>query len=85
MLFHNCPDCDSGRSSRRQFLAGLGAAGCRRDAAGARGARAGRQDPDRHPLPFLSAVTILQMQQEWEGKRNIPRYPAGGRLDAGRS
>ena len=27
MLFHNCPACDSTGSSRRQFLAGIGAAG----------------------------------------------------------
>jgi len=27
MLFHNCPACDAGWSSRRQFLAGLGAVG----------------------------------------------------------
>jgi hypothetical protein len=27
MLFHNCPACDSTGSSRRKFLAALGAAG----------------------------------------------------------
>ena len=27
MLFHNCPTCDTNRSSRRQFIAGLGAIG----------------------------------------------------------
>src|SRR6266404_2248122 len=27
MLFHHCPACDSTGSSRRQFLAGLGAVG----------------------------------------------------------
>jgi predicted TIM-barrel fold metal-dependent hydrolase len=73
MLFHNCPACDSG-SSRRQFLAGLGAVG----AASMLGAPAVRAQPaktlvDTH-LHFYPPE-YLAMQKEYESARHIPPYP----------
>jgi predicted TIM-barrel fold metal-dependent hydrolase len=74
MLFHHCAACDSGATSRRQFLAGLGAAG----AAAVLGAPAvhGQSEHsliDTHhhfyPPPYL------KMQIEYEKARNVPPYP----------
>jgi len=74
MLFHNCPACDSTGSSRRQFLAGLGAAGLAAalpsPAVHAQGARS-VIDTHCHFYP----PSYLAMQKEWEGKRNIPAFP----------
>jgi predicted TIM-barrel fold metal-dependent hydrolase len=72
MLFHDCPDCVPAGSSRRQFLAGLGAAGAAAmlpaPAVRAQGART-LIDTHNHFYP----PSYLEMQKEWEGKRNIPR------------
>jgi predicted TIM-barrel fold metal-dependent hydrolase len=75
MLFHNCPACDSTGSSRRQFLAGLGAAALGTalpaPAVHAQGGAKTLIDTHNHfyPPPYLA------MQKEWEGKRNIPPAP----------
>jgi predicted TIM-barrel fold metal-dependent hydrolase len=74
MLFHNCPACAPAGASRRQFLAGLGAAG----AAAALGAPAVHAqgaktliDTHHHFYP----PSYLAQQKEWEGNRHIPPYP----------
>jgi predicted TIM-barrel fold metal-dependent hydrolase len=73
MLFHDCPDCASTGSSRRQFLAGLGAATAAAmlpaPAVRAQGAKT-LIDTHSHFYP----PSYLAMQLEWEGKRNIPVY-----------
>ncbi len=72
MLFHDCPDCVPAGSSRRRFLAGLGAAGAAAmlpaPAVRAQGAKT-LIDTHNHFYP----PSYLDMQKEWEGKRNIPR------------
>ena len=74
MLFHHCPACDSTGSSRRQFLAGLGATGLAAalpaPAVHAQGAKT-LIDTHNHFYP----PAYLAMQKEWEGKRNIPPAP----------
>jgi predicted TIM-barrel fold metal-dependent hydrolase len=74
MLFHACPACDTQRSSRRQFMAGLGAIG----AATVLPAPAvlGQVKPkliDTHhhfyPPAFQKAVG------EWEQQRKVPPFP----------
>lgn len=74
MLFHNCPACDDRGLSRRGFMAGLAAT----TAAATLGAPAVRAqgaktliDTHHHFYP----PSYLQMQKEYEGKRNIPPYP----------
>src|SRR3954451_7021956 len=74
MLFHNCPACDEGSLSRRGFMAGLAATA----AAATLGAPAVRAqgaktliDTHHHFYP----PSYLQMQKEYESKRNIPPYP----------
>ncbi len=71
MLFHDCPACDTGRTSRRQFLTGLGAAGAAAmlpaPAVRAQGAKT-LIDTHSHFFP----PSYLQTQKEWEAKRNIP-------------
>ena len=74
MLFHNCPACDQGSLSRRGFMAGLAATG----AAAALGAPAVHAqgaktlvDTHHHFYP----PSYLQMQKDYEGKRNVPPYP----------
>ncbi|MEI8154051.1 MAG: amidohydrolase family protein [Hyphomicrobiales bacterium] len=73
MLFHNCPSCDSTGSSRRQFMAGLAAAGAAAmlpaPAVRAQGART-LIDTHCHFYP----PSYLAAQLEWEGKRNIPPF-----------
>src|SRR3954470_2218664 len=73
MLFHHCPACDSTGSSRRQFLAGLGATGLAAalpaPAVHAQGAKT-LIDTHNHFYP----PAYLAMQKEWEGKRHIPPY-----------
>ncbi|MCX7314506.1 MAG: amidohydrolase family protein [Alphaproteobacteria bacterium] len=73
MLFHNCPSCDSTGSSRRQFMAGLAAAGAAAmlpaPAVRAHGART-LIDTHCHFYP----PSYLAAQLEWEGKRNIPPF-----------
>ncbi len=74
MLFHNCPACDDEGLSRRGFMAGLGAAGAAAvlpaPAVRAQGART-LIDTHHHFFP----PSYLQMQKEYEGKRNIPPFP----------
>jgi predicted TIM-barrel fold metal-dependent hydrolase len=74
MLFHNCPVCDDRSLSRRGFMAGLGAAGAAAalpaPAVRAQDARA-LIDTHHHFYP----PSYLQMQKDYEGKRNIPPYP----------
>ena len=73
MLFHDCPACVPGRSSRRQFLAGVGATAT----AAMLPAPAVRAQPaktliDTHSHFYPPAY--LAKQLEWEGKRNIPAF-----------
>lgn len=74
MLFHNCPACDVMGSSRRRFLAGLGALGAAAalpaPAVHAQGAKT-LVDTHFHFYP----PAYLAQQMEYEGKRNIPPYP----------
>ena len=74
MLFHHCPACSSARSSRRQFLAGLGAAG----------AAAMLSAPEVHAQATKTLIdthhhfyppSYLAQEKEWEGARKIPPYP----------
>lgn len=73
MLFHNCPACTPGGTSRRGFLAGLGAAGLAASlpapAVRAQGAKT-LIDTHSHFYP----PSYLAQQLEWEGKRNIPPF-----------
>jgi predicted TIM-barrel fold metal-dependent hydrolase len=73
MLFHNCPDCVPAVSSRRQFLAGLGAVGAAAmlsaPSVRAQGAKT-LVDTHSHFYP----PSYLAAQLEWEGKRNIPAF-----------
>ncbi|HTS42394.1 MAG TPA: amidohydrolase family protein [Xanthobacteraceae bacterium] len=74
MLFHNCPACDSARSSRRQFLMGFGAA----SAATILPAPALRAQPAKTLIDthhHFYPPSYLAQQKEWEGKRHIPAYP----------
>jgi predicted TIM-barrel fold metal-dependent hydrolase len=73
MLFHNCPDCAPEVSSRRQFLAGVGAAA----------AATMLPAPALHAQPAKTLIdthchfyppSYLAMQLEWEGKRGIPVF-----------
>jgi predicted TIM-barrel fold metal-dependent hydrolase len=74
MLFQNCPACGPIGSSRRKFLAGLGAAGLTSmlpsPAVDAQGAKA-LIDTHHHFYP----PGYLAQQKEWEGTRKIPPYP----------
>ena len=74
MLFHDCPACDPARSSRRKFLAGVGATAAAAmlpaPAVRAQGAKT-LIDTHNHFYP----PSYLAMQKEWEGKRNIPPSP----------
>jgi predicted TIM-barrel fold metal-dependent hydrolase len=74
MLFHNCPACDDRGLSRRGFMARLGAASAAAvlpaPAVRAQGART-LIDTHHHFYP----PSYLQMQKDYEGKRNIPPYP----------
>jgi predicted TIM-barrel fold metal-dependent hydrolase len=74
MLFHHCLACSPAGPSRRQFLAGLGAAG----AAAALGAPAVRAqnsktviDTHHHFYP----PSYLAQWNAWEDKRHLPHYP----------
>ncbi len=74
MLFHTCLNCDSGQTSRRQFLAGLGAtvAAATLPAPAVLGQAAPKViDTHFHFYP----PAYLAMQKEWEGARKIPPYP----------
>jgi 6-methylsalicylate decarboxylase len=74
MNFHNCPVCESGRASRRQFLAGLGAVGAATmlSAPNVLGQAAGKLiDTHHHFYP----PTYLKRQMEWEGARKVPPFP----------
>ena len=74
MLFHTCAACDTGRTTRRQFLAGAGAAA----AAATLPAPAvlGQSAPtliDTHH--HFYPPSYLATQKEYEGKRNVPPFP----------
>ena len=74
MNFHICPVCESGRASRRQFLAGLGAVGAATmlSAPNVLGQTAGKLiDTHHHFYP----PTYLKRQMEWEGARKVPPFP----------
>ena len=73
MLFHHCPACSSARSSRRQFLAGLGASGAAAMlSAPAVHAQATKTLIDTHH--HFYPPSYLVQQKEWEGARKIPPY-----------
>src|SRR5262245_59624140 len=73
MLLHNCPACAPIRSSRRAFLAGLGAAGL---ASVLPSRELHAQDAktviDTHHHFYPPGY--LAQQKEWEGARKIPPY-----------
>jgi hypothetical protein len=74
MPFHNCPACEPAGSSRRQFLADLGAVGVASMMTGppvlAQDAKT-TIDTHHHFYP----PGYLAQQKEWEGARKIPPYP----------
>jgi predicted TIM-barrel fold metal-dependent hydrolase len=73
MHVHSCPICESGRASRRQFLAGLGAVGAATmlTAPAALGQAAGKLiDTHHHFYP----PTYLKRQMEWESARKLPPF-----------
>ena len=71
MLFHHCPACSSARSSRRQFLAGLGASGAAAMlSAPAVNAQVTKTLIDTHH--HFYPPSYLAQQKEWEGARKIP-------------
>ena len=74
MLFHNCPTCDTSRSSRRQFIAGLGAVGAATVLPSP--AVLGQAKPkliDTHlhfyPPSYIKAIG------EWDAQRKVPPFP----------
>src|SRR5215813_7113234 len=74
MNFNDCPICASSHTSRRQFLAGLGAVGAAAilTAPAAPGQAEGKLIDTHHhfyPPPYL------KRQMEWESARKIPPYP----------
>jgi predicted TIM-barrel fold metal-dependent hydrolase len=73
MLFHHCPDCAPRVPSRRQFLAGIGAAAAATmlpaPAVRAQGAK-NLIDTHHHFYP----PSYMVQQNEWEGARHIPPY-----------
>jgi predicted TIM-barrel fold metal-dependent hydrolase len=73
MLFHNCPDCSPADTSRRRFMAGVGAAAAAAmlpaPAVRAQGAKT-LIDTHCHFYP----PSYLAAQLEWEGKRNVPAF-----------
>jgi predicted TIM-barrel fold metal-dependent hydrolase len=75
MLFHTCPACEPAGASRRQFLAGLGAAGAAAmlgaPTVHAQGAKT-LVDTHSHMYP----PQYMKMQHEYEGARKIPPYPS---------
>ncbi len=74
MLFHHCPACSSARSSRRQFLVGLGSAGAAAMlSAPAVHAQATKTLIDTHH--HFYPPSYLAQEKEWEGARKIPPYP----------
>jgi predicted TIM-barrel fold metal-dependent hydrolase len=73
MNVHSCSICEPGRASRRQFLAGLGAAGAATmlTAPKVLGQAAGKLiDTHHHFYP----PAYLKRQMEWEGARKIPPF-----------
>ncbi|MEA3026360.1 MAG: 6-methylsalicylate decarboxylase [Alphaproteobacteria bacterium] len=75
MLFHACPDCGPDRSSRRQFLAGLGAAA----------AAAMLPVPAVHAQPANTLIdthhhyyptAYKKRWEDYESVRKIPPFPA---------
>ena len=74
MLFHTCPACDRGGPSRRNVLAGLGAAGAASimsvPAVRAQGAK-NLIDTHHHFYP----PGYLAQEKAWEGAHKVPPYP----------
>ena len=75
MLFHNCPACDTSRSSRRQFIAGLGAIGAATvlPAPAVLGQAKSKLIDTHH---HFYAPAMKKAWLDWEKARNIPSYPA---------
>jgi 6-methylsalicylate decarboxylase len=74
MPFHNCPTCEPAGSSRRKFLADLGAVGvASMMTAPAVLAQDARTTIDTHHHFYPPGY--LAQQKEWEGARKIPPYP----------
>jgi predicted TIM-barrel fold metal-dependent hydrolase len=74
MLFHRCPSCDSTNTSRRRFLAGLGAVG----AATTLPAPAVRSQPARTLIDthhHFYPPQYLKMQIEYEKAHKMRPYP----------
>jgi predicted TIM-barrel fold metal-dependent hydrolase len=75
MLFHDCPDCVPGRSSRRQFLAGVGAAAAAAMLpAPALHAQPARTLIDTHHHYYPPAYKARW--KDYEVIRKIPPFPA---------
>jgi predicted TIM-barrel fold metal-dependent hydrolase len=72
MLFHRCPTCEPATTSRRQFLAGLGAASAAAMLPTPAVHAQARSLIDTHH--HIYPPNYLAMQKEYEGKRNIPPY-----------
>jgi 6-methylsalicylate decarboxylase len=74
MLFHNCPACEPAGSSRRKFLADLGAVGvASMMTAPPVLAQDAKTTIDTHHHFYPPGY--LAQQKEWEGARKIPPYP----------
>ena len=75
MLFHNCPDCASAVSSRRQFLAGVGAAAAAATLPGsAVRAQPAKTVIDTHHHYYPTAYK--KRWEDYESVRKIPPFPA---------
>jgi 6-methylsalicylate decarboxylase len=74
MLFHNCPACNFGSSSRRRFLAGLGAVG----AAAALPMPAVRAQPARSLIDVhhhFYPPSYLKSWEDWDDAHKLRHYP----------
>jgi predicted TIM-barrel fold metal-dependent hydrolase len=73
MIFHDCPTCESGHTSRRQFLAGVGAIGAAALLTAPRVlAQAAGKLIDTHHHFYPPAY--LKRQMEWESAHKIPPF-----------
>lgn len=74
MLFHTCATCDTNRSSRRQFMAGLGAIGAATALPAPTVLGQGKSkliDTHHHFYPPAYQKAIA----EWETQRKVPAFP----------
>jgi 6-methylsalicylate decarboxylase len=73
MLFHRCPTCEPATASRRQFLAGLGAASAAAmlPAPAVHAQAKNLIDTHHHFFP----PNYIAMMKEYDAKRNIPPFP----------